>query len=195
MCYCFVVHQRAALGHQVGQVHPTVQHQDPHHVPVHLPAVRAVPVLVQVQGLEPSAGMMHVFSGLVHVYHFFCVEHIVQYLLYQHNKSVHRCICVSVYVHIFLNYAFLWRNIYSCCFCPYHYFQGQGGKRFKIIFLLEGMRLESYCSLIHIQTEMMLAQTVVWKRMCCMRMLSQVMRMFMLLTLLCQKKMPGVMMM
>ena len=43
-----------------------------------------------------------------------------------HNKSVHTCICVSVYVHIFLNYAFPWRNIYSCCFCPspYHYFHG-----------------------------------------------------------------------
>jgi len=43
-----------------------------------------------------------------------------------HNKSVHTCICVSVYVHIFLNYAFPWRNIYSCCFCPspYHCFQG-----------------------------------------------------------------------
>jgi len=26
-------------------------------------------------------------------------------------------------------------------------------------FLLEGIRLESYCSLIHIQTEMMLAQS------------------------------------
>lgn len=125
MCYCFVVHQRAALGHQVGQVHPTVQLQDPHRVPVHRPAVRAVPVLVQVQGLEPSAGMVHVSSGLVHVYHFLCVEHIVQYLLYQHNKSVHTCICMSVYVHIFLHYAFPWRNIYSCCFCPspYHYFQ------------------------------------------------------------------------
>ena len=43
-----------------------------------------------------------------------------------HNKSVHTCICVSVYVHIFLNYAFPWRNIYSCCFCPSpnHYFHG-----------------------------------------------------------------------
>ena len=103
----------------MGQVHPTVQHQDPHHVPVHLPAVRAVPVLVQVQGLEPSAGMMHVSSGLVRVCHFFCVSTV-------HNKSVHTCICMSVYVHIFLNYAFPWRNIYSCCFCPspYRYFQG-----------------------------------------------------------------------
>jgi len=51
---------------------------------------------------------------------------IVQYLLYQHNRSVQKCICVSMYVYIFLNYAFPWRNIYSCCFCPssYRYFQG-----------------------------------------------------------------------
>jgi len=42
------------------------------------------------------------------------------------------------------------------------------------------MRLESYCSLIHRQTEMMLAQRIIWKRTCYMRMLPQVMRMFML---------------
>jgi hypothetical protein len=39
-------------------------------------------------------------------------------------------------------------------------------------------RLESY--LIHIQIEMMLAQRIIWKRMCYMRMLSQVIRIFML---------------
>lgn len=47
--------QTAAHGHQVAQVHPTAQAQDPHHVPVHLLAVQAVRALAQVQGLEPSA--------------------------------------------------------------------------------------------------------------------------------------------